>query len=185
MIKIYIPENSDAYDPTSGEFTTIKGGIFSFENSLKSISKWEARHQKRWLDERVNKTDDELLDYYKCMCITPGFKVEMLNDDIIKILNEYVQTEHTGTTIHNHGIQNGCGSVRNSGISSEQIYAKMVMAGIPFECDKWEIHRLLKLIECVNILSGGHKMGKTQSAVNAAKINEQRLKNRAKEKARK
>lgn len=34
MIKIYIPENSDAYDPTSGEFTTIKGGIFRLRTPL-------------------------------------------------------------------------------------------------------------------------------------------------------
>ena len=57
------------FNEETQEFIQIKPVTIQMEHSLVSISKWEAKWHKPFLTED-NKTDEELVDYLRCMTIT-------------------------------------------------------------------------------------------------------------------
>jgi hypothetical protein len=152
MIKIRV-EPVEEFNSMTNEFTIrdgLEGGLFSFENTLKAISKWEAIWQKPYLNPfKETLTSEEMASYYECMCITPGFNRAYLNQpDVLSALENYVMTSHTATKANS---KDSGGKIRM--YTSEEIYAMMAVARIPFECDKWEINRLMALIGEVSKLN--------------------------------
>lgn len=174
MITIRINE-VESFNETTNTFTTLPGGVFRFEHSLRAISKWEEKWCIRLIPNFNNLTVEQLTDYLCCMCLDNGFTPVYLTKDVVNILSEYINRKHTATTFHSQ--KNTSSKGRTPNYSSEEIYAHMVLANIPFECDEWNIERLFTLLNAVSILGGPRKKMKAKD-VNSMynRINERNLK---------
>ncbi len=174
MLKIYIPD-SEFWDSNKEEFINIKGQDIQLEHSLVSISKWEQKYHKAFLNTK-EKTTEELIDYIQFMTITQNVNPLIfysLSENIIKQISDYIEDPMTATTFSNvKNQQNGKKDV----ITSELIYYLMIANGIPFECQKWHINRLLTLIRVCEIKNNPNskKMSKADIYKNNKALNEMR-----------
>jgi len=174
MLQI-VTQANELYNEETNEFIYVKPQKIVMEHSLLSISKWESRWKKPFISKE-QKTNDEMLDYIRCMTITP--KVDYLTyanltRDQIKAINDYINDPATATTISDLR-RNSVNSGR--AITSELIYYWMTAQNIPFECEKWHLNRLLTLIRIANIENNPkkQKMGRRDiynqnRALNAAR----------------
>ena len=147
MLKIVIPAIEDeqwdevnemfVHNPVQKEIT------LRFEHSLISISKWESKWCKPFFSTKL--TDEEFLDYIKCMSLTSGIPDQVYDrltmDQLEEIMN-YMNSPMTATTFSNKKNQSGSREI----VTSELVYYWMTALNIPFECEKWNIKRLLTLI---------------------------------------
>ena len=176
MLKITIPP-MEYFDEKKQEFVT-KGEptTITLEHSLVSISKWESKWHKSFLDKRTKKTNEELMDYIRCMTLTQNVNPEIydhLPNSVIDQINKYLEDPMTATTFSTQPKGD------NRIVTSEIIYYWMIQLGIPFECQKWHISRLLTLIRVCNEKASPKKMGKNDI------YNQNRLLNEARRKAMK
>lgn len=152
MLKITIPDG-EFYDEKNNRFITVKGQTISLEHSLVSISKWEQKWKKPFLHNVRNRTYEESLDYIRCMTITqnvPQNCYYMMDSKLLKQIYDYIDDPMTATTIHRIGKANNNRTI----MTSERIYGQMIRLGIPFECQKWHLNRLLMLIKVCDIDNG-------------------------------
>jgi len=176
MLKIYVPA-MELYISKTNEFVYTKPVSLSLEHSLLSVSKWEAKWKKPFIAKSHTKA--EMADYIRCM--TLGQEADKIIYDnmppaLLKSINDYINDEMTATWFSKrpNGV-NVHATGRSSAITSELIYYWMVEHGIPFECQKWHLNRLLTLIRICNIKSqGSKKMSKSDilkqnAAANAAR----------------
>ena len=171
MLTLYIKESEVFLEETS-EFMVIKPTKIVLEHSLLSISKWEAKWKKSYLHE-VQKSRDEFIDYIKCMTIGNVDDIVYfgLSDDNIKEVMDYINDSMTATTFAEKGKKS------REIITSEIIYYWMIEFGIPFECEKWHINRLLTLITVCSIKSSGpKKMSPKDAMAQQRMLNSQRQK---------
>ena len=68
MLKITV-KGRDFYDEETEEFVSSKDTVLHLEHSLISLAKWESKWHKPFLSTD-NKTEEEMLDYIRCMTIT-------------------------------------------------------------------------------------------------------------------
>lgn len=170
MLQITIPA-SETYD---GEFFhKHKEQVLQLEHSLVSLSKWESKWCKAFLS-KDDKTDEELLDYIKCMTITQNVPPETylrLTMDNIKDIKTYIDSPMTATTFSDHKT----GKSSREIVTSELVYYWMITLNIPFECQKWHLNRLLTLVRVCEIKNAPpKKRGKrdimsSNAALNAAR----------------
>lgn len=150
MLTVEIP-TCEWYDEEHNKFVQIKGTTLQLEHSLVSLSKWEAKWHKPFLDKNTPKTNEETIDYIRCMTITQNVDPKiymMMPRDVLKQINDYIEDPHTATWFsedQKNGRQN------REIITSELIYYWMVALQIPFECQKWHLNRLLVLIRVCNV----------------------------------
>ena len=147
MLTITVPSRS-FWDEKKEEFFDLKGGTITLEHSLVSISKWEAKWHKSFLSKKDQKTQDEILDYIVCMTLTQHVNPLLylcLTDENYKQIYEYIENPMTATKFLPMEK-----SVNREKVTSELIYYWMIALGIPFECQKWHLNRLLTLIEVCN-----------------------------------
>lgn len=169
MLQITIPA-AEYYDDDKGEFINIPSQTLMLEHSLLSISKWEAKWKKPFLVEKPPKTEEESLDYIRCMTINhrsvdPRCYMGLTADHMRQIA-EYIDDPMTATTFSNkHTSQNGR---RKQIITSELLYYDMTACNIPFECEKWHLNRLLTLI---NICAIKNQPEKTMKKSDISKRN--------------
>ena len=171
MITITIP-GTENWDPVKSEFIITNDTTVTLEHSLISISKWEAKTHKPFLT-REKKTVDEILLYIRCMCLTPGVDPLVFNgltQQNIEDITAYIDDPMTATRINDKNAKHS-----RETMTSEVIYQQMIALGVPFECQKWHINRLLMLIRVCDIKSSpGKKMSNKElaaqnSALNAAR----------------
>lgn len=170
MISIHIPE-TEYFDESKNEFVSIKEQTLMLEHSLISVSKWESKWHKPFL-EKNDKTTEEVIDYLRCMTITqnvdPNVYYNISENDILRI-KDYIDDSMTATTFSNQGRPN------RQIITAEIIYYWMVTFNIPFECQKWHLNRLLTLVNVCSIKNQpSKKMSKSDirsrnAALNAAR----------------
>lgn len=147
MLQLVIPAR-EFWDERINEFVTVKGGTLSLEHSLVSVSKWEAKWHKSFLSKQ-KKTFDEVLDYVRCMTLTQNVDPNLyalLTQDNIDAINKYIEDPMTATQF----LDSGSETKKNDKITAELIYYWMISLGIPFECQKWHLNRLLSLIRVCN-----------------------------------
>ena len=171
MLQISIPAG-ERWDNSKQEFVYCKECTLQLEHSLVSISKWEMKWHKPFLSDK-DKTDEEMLDYIRCMTITKNVDPLVyygLTYENIKTVSEYIADPMTATTINEHNKAPGRGIV-----TSEQIYYQMIALNIPYEFERWHLNRLLTLIKICNIenqpkekMSAG-KLASRNRALNAAR----------------
>ena len=147
MLEITIP-GLEYFDEETSEFIYHDDVDIQLEHSLVSISKWEAKWCKPFLDGK-NKTLEEILDYVHCMCVnneTDKEALTRLTEDNLKDINDYIARPMTATTFSNEKKSGG-----RETVTSELIYYWMVAFNIPFECQYWHLNRLLTLVKVCNI----------------------------------
>lgn len=179
MLKIDVP-TVEYFDPNRNEFVYIKGQTISLEHSLISISKWEAKWEKPFIGQK-NFTDEELIDYVRCMSVNPNTDPSVflgLTQEHINEVVKYIDSKMTATTFSNNKHDKGAKEV----ITSELIYYWMVAYNIPFECQKWHLNRLLTLVRICGIKNApSKKMGKHETMSRNKSLNAaRRAKNHSK-----
>lgn len=147
MLQITIPTMNDLWDERNQQFLSIKETTIQLEHSLLSISKWESKWNKSFINTK-DKTEDELIDYIKCMTITknvdPNIYVCLTAENIQEIVN-YINAPMTATTIRDTGKSN------HEIVTSELIYYWMISLNIPVKFEKWHLNRLITLIRVCSI----------------------------------
>lgn len=141
MLRLTIP-STELFDEKTNRFITIHGRELQLEHSLVSVSKWESKWKKPFLGA-TKKNREETIDYVRCMTITQNVDPIIflgLTDENIDTVNRYIDDPMTATTFKNDK------KVNRQVITSEIIYYWMISLGVPMECQKWHLNRLLALI---------------------------------------
>lgn len=148
MLQILVPTSPEGWDEENQEFIEPKTKELQLEHSLISISKWESKWHKAFLSNN-DKTEEELLDYIKFMTLTSNVDCDIYNYltiENIKSIKNYIYDPMSATIVPKMpGNKNN-----REVVTSELIYYWMISLGIPMECQKWHLNRLLKLIEVCN-----------------------------------
>lgn len=142
MLTITIPEN-DLFDEMTNRFIHTKETTIQMEHSLVSVRKWEAKWHIPFLT-KDNKTNEQLLDYYRCMTITQHVNPNVylsLTPENVKAIWNYIDDAHTATWFRE--TKKG-GSMKI--ITAEKIYYYMIECRIPPEYAKWHLNQLMTLI---------------------------------------
>lgn len=177
MLKIKIPA-VELFDERSNSFITLeKEGVLTLEHSLVSLSKWESKWQKPFMTKQ-EKTEEETLDYIKCMTITQNVDPELYENikycpNIIQQVNDYIANPMTATTFS----EDKTSKPNREIVTSELIYFWMFSYGIPMDCQKWHLNRLLTLVRVFTVKNQTHKpLGKKATASKYAALNAARKK---------
>ena len=172
---IHIPEQ-EFFNEQTNEFIYVKETTFKIEHSLVAISKWESKWHVAFLDDKVEKTDEMIIDYIQCMTISQNVNPEIYNHlppETIKEINDYIGDPMTATTFSN------VNNVNNGGefITNELVYYWMIAQNIPLECEKWHFNRLMTLIRvCSEKNTPNKKMNQRDILRNNKALNEARKK---------
>ena len=174
MLQITIPAR-EMWDERNNEFVYTNEQTLQLEHSLISLSKWESKWNKPFLSKE-SKTYEETLDYVKCMTLTQKVSPEIyvnLTDENMRDIQRYIEAPMTATTFSEEKNTKG----NRETVTSELIYYWMIALGIPLECEKWHLNRLLTLVRVCNIKnSPPKKMGKNAIMSRNASLNAARRK---------
>lgn len=143
-IEIVVPAQS-GWDSEKEEFVEVKGCTIRMKHSLLSISKWEMTWKKPFLRYNYHMTDEELIDYYRCMTITQNVDPSVyyfIPESEKQKINDYIQTPMSAYKSFQKK-----GKTNKAPIVSEKIYYWMVAQNIPSSYEKWHLSRLLNLLE--------------------------------------
>lgn len=175
MLQIIVPA-CEMYDEETNSFINTKETVLKLEHSLLSISKWESKWCKPFLAKNKQdvRTQEELLSYVKCMTLNTVSEdvYKALTRDNMQAINEYVGSPMTATTINYRGSQ----GINREIVTSELIYYWMIAYGIPFECEKWHLNRLIKLIQVCEAKNNPKKMSRSELLAQNRALNRARRK---------
>lgn len=165
----------ELWNERTEEFIQIEGRTIQLEHSLISLQKWESKWKKSFLSNN-EKTTEEMIDYVRCMTITPNVNpiiYACLTEEQWEEINSYIADTMTATTIVDMEPKTGKKNV----ITAEIIYYWMISFGIPFECRKWHLSQLLTLIQVFSVKNRPKKKRSQKDVLAEYKaINEQRRK---------
>jgi hypothetical protein len=150
MIPIYV-KAQELFNEETMEFIKTPAFTLKLEHSLLSISKWESKWHKSFIDNLKQASGEEILDYIRCMTLNnvPDDNIyKALTNDNIKEIVDYINDPMTATTVNDRGLKRGGSS--GSYITNELVYYWMTVFHIPFECEKWHFNRLMTLIKVCN-----------------------------------
>ena len=153
MLKITIPER-EWFNNETGEFVTIPSQTLCFEHSLYAMSKWESKWKKAFLanDDKHQKTQEELLDYIRCMCLdeeVDPLVIQSLSRENFEKITEYMNDSMTATWFREDPNHRPSKEV----VTTELVYYWLSAAQIPFETQYWHFNRLMTLIRVASIKS--------------------------------
>ena len=181
MLEIKV-KGVELFDDDKQEFSMSPSATLHLEHSLISISKWESKWHKPFLEYADQMSQEEILDYIKCMTLSSNNIDEQvyncLSQDNIKEIVAYIQNPMTATWFSDDKNKNKGG--KKEVITSELIYYWMVTLQIPFECQKWHLNRLLTLVRVCNAKNEEQNPNKKnkptqrQMMARAAELNAQR-----------
>ena len=168
-----VVEGDEYYNEETQEFETHGDFVLELEHSLVSLSKWESKHNKPFLNDRA-KTSEEIMSYIECMILTPVYPPDItsrFSNSNLEAINNYIESKQTATSFGEMPQRKGRGEV----ITSELIYYWMVAFTIPFECEHWHLNRLFALIRICNIKNApAKKMSRSEIARRNRDLNESR-----------
>lgn len=166
----------EQWDEEKQEFVYSKGQTLQLEHSLVSLAKWESKWRKPFLSKK-EKTYEEVLDYIRCMTITQNVDPDVykrLTKKNIDQINQYIEAPMTAATF----VEEKHLSPNREQVTAETIYYWMVALNIPFECQKWNLNRLITLIRFCNIKNQPpKKMSRRETMKRNAAINAARKQN--------
>ena len=173
MLEIELP-GGEFYDEAKNEFIELEGKKIQLEHSLISISKWESKWKKPFF-EKGNLTSESFLDYILCMCMTKNVTLKDINylsKGSLDRISDYMNEQRTATWFRDKN------SSSHEIITSEVLYYQMFSLGIPIECEKWHISRLLTLIRvfAAKDPNNKQKMGRRDIMAQNHALNEARKK---------
>lgn len=150
MLRITVPATR-LWDAKTQQFYYTKETKLSMEHSLVAIKNWESKYLVPWLSNERKKTAEEWIYYFQCMTITqnvdPLVYYALTESNIVDIF-DYIEKPHTATKIKRTSKKSS-----NEQTTAETLYAYMALHHIPFECQKWHLDNLIKLIEVCSIKS--------------------------------
>lgn len=158
MLELKIKEkHKQFWNETTNEFVYIDTPekTITLEHSLVSLSKWEAKYKKPFLETTM--TNEEILDYIKMMTITQNVSPDIyktLDQDELKKINDYIADPMTATKFYENNLAKGGQTTprkTSKKITSELIYYWMILYNIPESYQKWHLNRLLVLIRVCRI----------------------------------
>lgn len=176
MLQITIPE-TELFDEKTESIIIVKKTNLQLEHSLVSLSKWESKWHKPFLDKDTAKTAEESTDYIRCMTLTQNVDPNVylaLTPELIEKIGKYIENPMTATWFgEDH--KNGRPPKKRI-ITNELIYYWMVASQIPFDpCQKWHLNRLLTLIRvCGEENAPKKKMPMSDLMARNRKLNEAR-----------
>ena len=167
-------KGGQVYNEATNKVITVKGQTLQLEQSLVSLSKWEQKWKKPFLNNN-ELTDEMSLDYVRCMTLTQNVNPDLYNyltaEDMEAVRN-YIDDPMTATWFRNQNKR-----PNRDIITSEIIYYWMITFGIPLDpCQKWHLNRLMTLIRVCDEKSnpGRKKMSKKASASQYKELNAMR-----------
>ena len=139
-------EDVEYWDEEKNEFITEDGEEYTFRYTLKNLDRWETKHEKRFIDNKEEVTEEDILDFIIMMCDQELDTSKLSPNDFKKII-EYMG--HTPSATTNPKPTGSAQPVaqRKKIFTSEIIYAHMALNHIPFD---WEDRNLNKLIMLLN-----------------------------------
>ena len=179
MLRITVPANppNELCDEKTDSFVYVGGNekeqTLQLEHSLVSLSKWESKWCIPFLSNSKKITDDQFIDYIRCMTITQNVNpsvYQCLTQENIEQITDYINAPMTATTFRKDTT-----AKKNREITTaEIIYHQMIELGIPFEC---HLNRLLTLIRVRSIkLAPPKKRSRSEIANEYEQLNMSRLK---------
>lgn len=182
MLTLTLTDTHGEWDPKADKFVYRQPVTIHMEHSLVSLSKWEEKWKKAFLDPTdTNRTQAEILDYFVCMVLDEDFDIrafKMLTEENIKTISDYIQEYHGATKIKQDEKEHGKhGNTRGVITTSESIYATMLEIGMEKSYETWNLSRLMKLIEVyMNRQKPKKKQTKMETAAQYAALNAKRRK---------
>lgn len=153
MLKLTV--SGELWNESEEKFITINPTILKLEHSLLSISKWEQKYHKAFLSDR-EKIPEEMEYYIKCMTLNEEEVDEniymFLSEKNYSEIEEYMNDSMTATFFWEDEERTS-----SKPTPSEVLYCRMFSFGIPLECERWHINRLIALIRTFNVEQGGGK----------------------------
>lgn len=149
MLTITVPAG-ECFDERTNTFISTKDQTLQLEHSLVSLSKWESKWKKPFLEQKDSKTDEQMRDYIRCMTITQNVNPNVymcLTNENIRQINEYIDDSHTATWFSEEKTQKASREI----VTAEIIYHWMIALQIPEKYEKWHLNRLLTLIRVCNL----------------------------------
>ena len=172
MLKVTIPA-MEFWDEKNERFIQTKETTLTLEHSLKSVYKWEAKWHKIFLS-REEKTQEEFLDYIRCMTLTQNVDpviYSYIPADIYRQILEYIEDPMTATTIYEDPNEPKSGKP----MSAEEIYFYMASNNMWLEWEKRHLNQLLMLLRVFSEKNKPQKkMGSRATAANYARLNKAR-----------
>ena len=157
-------KEQELFDEATNEFILIPRTELHLEHSLISLSKWEAKWKKPFLGNE-DKTREEYMDYVNCMCIdknVPQEVIEHMDARSYKAILDYIGDSNTATKVYDMRPNQG---KKPEVLTSEVIYYYMIYFGIPFECQKWHLNRLMMLIKVCGVKGGTTNQAMDMNAI--------------------
>lgn len=172
----------EIFNEETNRFITVKETTLVLEHSLLSVSKWEANWKKPFLVEGALDTAEKVLDYFKCMTISPqnpdpNIYLCLTQEDINEIMT-YINDPMTATWFSEdrptNSKQKPKRRLKKEVLTSEVIYWEMIQLQIPIEFQKWHLNRLTTLIRVCNAKNNPEKMSKKDILAQNAALNKAR-----------
>lgn len=147
---LQITTNSvELWDEQREKFVYIEGQTLQLEHSLVSLQKWESKWRKPFLS-KTEKSREEILDYIRCMTITPNVNPEVylgLSKDNVNKIQEYIAAPMTATTFSEDKTAKNDREI----VTAEIIRYWMISFDIPYVYETWHLNSLLTLIRVCNV----------------------------------
>lgn len=192
MFEITIP-GEELWDARRAEFTSTKAVTLRLEYSLVSLSKWESKWHIPFFDDSIEKTPEQMQDFVRCMTVTQGVDPTVYARLTVENLNaiyRYMEDPMTATWFAGEGRpgeknQNGNAKRRarrrppgtGKVLTSEVLYSRMFQAGVPIECERWHLNRLMTLIRvCQEEQAPPRKMSRKDALRQRRELNAARMK---------
>lgn len=192
MFEITIP-GEELWDARRAEFTSTKAVTLRLEYSLVSLSKWESKWHIPFFDDSMEKTPEQMQDFVRCMTVTQGVDPTVYARLTVENLNaiyRYMEDPMTATWFAGEGRpseknQNGTAKRRarrrppgtGKVLTSEVLYSRMFQAGVPIECERWHLNRLMTLIRvCQEEQAPPRKMSRKDALRQRRELNAARMK---------
>lgn len=176
MLEITVPA-TEVFDEKNELFVEVKECTLHLEHSLLSVSKWESKWHKPFIKRKgdPSHTSEEMLDYIRCMTLNKNVDpmvYSVMTNDNLRDITAYIEDPMTATTV----IDVKGAPLRREIVTSELIYYWMITFGIPIECEKWHINRLIMLIRVCSAKTNPSKMSQRAIMAQNRQINEARKK---------
>lgn len=156
MLTITVP-GREYYNEEQNRFFTVPDQELQLEHSLISLSKWESKWHIPFLNDnkrtKVEKTQEQLIDYIKCMTINSknvdSLIYYRLTRENLEEINAYINDPMTATTFREDPNKPKI-NVNGTFTTAEILYYQMYELGIPNEWEKRHLNRLITLIRVIS-----------------------------------
>ncbi len=161
----------ERFDERTNTFITMEPYTITLTHTLSAVAEWESVYKRSFL-ETPPQTGEELVYYIRCMSDKPLPRdfIQRLDQSVQVKIADYLSDTASATVLMSPPSHGG----PRDTMTSELIYWYMSQLGIPFECDRWNLNRLLTLIRLAAAKQNNNKPDARASAAQRAAMNQAR-----------